>query len=112
MGGKRNVFDRVGRGRRNVAAWLVVTSAVGFVGYFAGVHVWEAYQNRRADRILECEAGTFEELRSALGRPSEEYEAGGWHCWRYVSKYAHGSWCSSDGVNVEQWNSGSILVME
>ncbi len=93
--GTRDTGQGGARRPRYLFAWAVAATVVLCFGFFS-------YQLWREGRILDCDAETFDELRSSLGRPDQVYEADGETCWRYSWTWGFSTWCSSDGVNVKK----------
>ena len=87
------------KGARRRSRYVVLGALLAAIALSTG---WLLYQDWREHRILDCDAKTFDELRSSLGRPSGTYEEDGKTCWQYEWMFGVSTWCSTDGVNVEK----------
>ena len=93
--GKADTSEGGARPSWHILVWAVAATIVLCFAFLS-------YQMWREEKILDCDAETFAELRSSLGRPDQVYESDGETCWRYSWTWGFSTWCSSDGVNVEK----------
>jgi hypothetical protein len=87
--------------RRRDRRTTIALATLAVVGTLAGGLGWEAWNLHRERLILKAQAKSVTELARELGSPSATYAKDGKTCWVYEWAWGANSWCSADGVHLE-----------